>query len=185
MQNSVYRPEFKGSYTDAEKSAQNKKVCSYFAFQFNISENWQHVASPSPRFVTPTWLLAVLADVFHCSKGCNLAEKLGISIPDPSGIHTQTCVLFIYPFIPYFHPATPALLPAHTARISHLWAQLTSPLFPFVFFSWNLSSIWKTLHCMFCSQRRVRFVAAPCKIALLGQGYLGEANWNGGHRCCT
>lgn len=89
MQSSVYRPsEFKGSHTDAKKSAQNKKACSYFAFQFNISENWQHVASLSLRFVTPTWLLAVLADVFRCSKGCNLAEKLGISIPDPSGIYT-------------------------------------------------------------------------------------------------
>lgn len=89
MQSSAYRPsEFKGSHTDAEKSAQNKKACSYFAFQFNISENWQHVASLSPRFVTPTWLLAVLADVFHCSKGCDLAEKLGISIPDPSGVYT-------------------------------------------------------------------------------------------------
>ncbi|KAF3687742.1 CXXC-type zinc finger protein 4 [Channa argus] len=87
MQGSVYRPEFKGSHTDAEKAAQNKKACSYFAFQFNISENWQHVASPSTRFVTPTWLLVVLADVFRCSKGCNLAEKWGISIPDPSG-HT-------------------------------------------------------------------------------------------------
>ncbi|KAK2918886.1 hypothetical protein Q8A73_003257 [Channa argus] len=88
MQGSVYRPEFKGSHTDAEKAAQNKKACSYFAFQFNISENWQHVASPSTRFVTPTWLLVVLADVFRCSKGCNLAEKWGISIPDPSGIYT-------------------------------------------------------------------------------------------------
>lgn len=89
MQSSAYRPsEFKGSHTDAEKSAQNKKACSYFAFQFNISENWQHVASLSLRFVTPTWLLTVLADVFHCSKGCNLAEKLGISIPDPPGVYT-------------------------------------------------------------------------------------------------
>lgn len=93
MQSSVYRPsEFKGSHTDAAKSAQNKEACSYFAFQFNISENWQHVASLSPRFVTPTWLLAVLADVFRCSKGCNLAEKLGISIPDPSGTYTLQSV---------------------------------------------------------------------------------------------
>lgn len=57
MQSSAYGPsKFKGSHTDAVKSAQNKKASSYFAFQFNISENWQHVASLSPRFVTPTWL---------------------------------------------------------------------------------------------------------------------------------
>lgn len=108
MQSSVYRPsEFKGSHTDAEKSAQNKKACSYFAFQFNISENWQHVASLSLRFVTPTWLLAVLADVFRCSKGCNLAEKLGISIPDPSGIYTlNACPAHLPP---------PPLLPSYNA----------------------------------------------------------------------
>lgn len=121
MQSSAYRPsEFKGSHTDAEKSAQNKKACSYFAFQFNISENWQHVASLSPRFVTPTWLLAVLADVLRCSKGCNLAEKLGISIPDPSGIYTLKRVSCSSSplFPPRSHPAPPALLPAHTALIS-------------------------------------------------------------------
>lgn len=113
MQSSAYRPsEFKGSHTDAEKSAQNKKACSYFAFQFNISENWQHVASLSPRFVTPTWLLAVLADVFRCSKGCNLAEKLGISIPDPSGIYTLKRVsCSSSPILPRSHPTSPALLP--------------------------------------------------------------------------
>lgn len=190
MQSSAYRPsEFKGSHTDAEKSAQNKKACSYFAFQFNISENWQHVASLSRRFVTPTWLLAVLADVLRCSKGCNLAEKLGISIPDPSGISTlKTRVLLIFLLIPRSHPATPALLPAHTALIFRLGAQLTSPLHVFVLFSWNLSSTWKLLRCLpyrACSQRRVSFVAALCKIALLGHGYLGEANWNGGRHCCT
>lgn len=89
MQSLAYGPsKFKCSHTDAGKSAQNKKACSCFAFQFNISENWQHVASLSPRLVTPTWLLVVLADVSRCSKGCNLAEKLGISIADPSGICT-------------------------------------------------------------------------------------------------
>lgn len=86
MQSFVYRSsEFEGSHTDADKSAQNKEARFCFAFPFNISESWQRVASFSPRFVTPTWLLVVLADVFRCSKGCNLAEKLGISIPDPSG----------------------------------------------------------------------------------------------------
>lgn len=112
MQSSAYRPsEFKGSHTDAEKSAQNKKACSYFAFQFNISENWQHVASLSLRFVTPTWLLAVLADVFRCSKGCNLAEKLGISIPDPSGIYTLNAC-------PAHPPPLPPLLPSYNASPS-------------------------------------------------------------------
>lgn len=107
MQSSVYRPfEFRGSHTDAEKSAQNKKACSYFAFQFNISENWQHVASLSPRFVTPTWLLVVLADVLRCSKGCNLVEKLGISIPDPSGIDSLKCVSCSS------HPSFHSLLPS-------------------------------------------------------------------------
>lgn len=137
MQSSVYRLEFKGSHTDAEKSAQNKKACSYFAFQFNISENWQHVASPSPRFVTPTWLLAVLADVFHCSKGCDLAQKLGISIPDPPGsINSNACP--VHPS--NSRPTIPALLSFHTTRISHLRAQLISPLPRSVLFSRNLSS---------------------------------------------
>lgn len=189
MQSSVYRPsEFKGSHTDAEKSAQNKKACSYFAFQFNISENWQHVASLSPRFVTPTWLLAVLADVLHCSKGCSLAEKLGISIPDPSGIYTLKRVSCSSSS----SSPTPILqrLPfsLHTAQISHLGAQLTSPLHVFVLVSWNLSSTWKLLRCLpyrACSQRRVSFVAALCKIALLRQGYFGDANWNGVQHCCT
>lgn len=89
----------------------------------------------------------------------------------------------------------PAHLPLHSPLpsnnafpspwISRLWAQLTSPLLLFVLFSWNLCSTWKPLRCMVCSQRRVCFVAALCKNALLGQGYLGEANWNGGHHCCT
>lgn len=87
--------EFKGSHTDAEKSDQNKKACSYFAFQFNISENWQHAASLSPRFVTPTWLLVVLADVFRCSELCRVAAEWGISTPDPSGVRQQMHVLFI------------------------------------------------------------------------------------------
>lgn len=87
--------KFKGSHTDAEKSDQNKKACSYFAFQFNISENWQHAASLSPRFVTPTWLLVVLADVFRCSKLCGVAAEWGISTPDPSGAQEQMHVLFV------------------------------------------------------------------------------------------
>lgn len=141
MQSFAYRPsEFKGSHTDAEKSAQNKKARFYFAFQFSISENWQYVASLSPRFVTPTWLLVVLADVFHCSKGCNLAEKLGISIPDPSGIYTLERVSC--PSSPSFPtPILPRLplFPAHNALISHLRLHLTSTLHLFVLFSGNLS----------------------------------------------
>jgi len=88
MQGFLYGPsKFKSSHTDAEKSAQNERAGSCFAFQFNISENWQHVSLLSPPLVTPTWLLVVLADVFYSSRGCNLAEKFGISIPDPSGIY--------------------------------------------------------------------------------------------------
>lgn len=141
MQSSAYRPsEFEFSHTDAEKSAQNKKACSCFAFQFNISENWQHVASLSLRFVTPTWLLAVLVDVLRCSKGRDLVEKLGISIPDPSGIYKLKCVS-CSSSPSHSHEAKPALLPAHTARISpRLGAQLTPPPHLFVLFSWNLSS---------------------------------------------
>lgn len=89
------------------------------------------------------------------------------------------------PSPPHTRPAAPALVPACTAQISGVEAQLTPPLCLFVLFSWNLSSTWKPLCCRICSQRRVSFVAALCKIALLGQGYLGEANWNGGQRCCT
>lgn len=156
MQSSVYRPsEFKGSHTDAEKSAQNKKACSYFAFQFNISENWQHVSSLSPRFVTPTWLLTVLADVFRCSKGCNLAEKLGISIPDPSGIYTLQRVSCSSPYPPPrlvflcgSHQTTPAL-----STLTRLWFPISELSWPvllhlFVLFSWKLSSTWKLLCCL-------------------------------------
>lgn len=126
MQSFAYRPsEFKGSHTDAEKSAQNKKTRFYFAFQFNISENWQHVALLSPRFVTPTWLLVVLADVFHCSKGCNLAEKLGISIPDPSGIYTLKRVSCSSPF----SSLTPILQRLPFSLLRLLW-------FPVSEFNW-------------------------------------------------
>ncbi|KAK5865575.1 hypothetical protein PBY51_019838 [Eleginops maclovinus] len=115
----------------------NKKACSCFAFQFNISENWQHVASLSLRFVTPTWHLAVLADVLRCSKGCDLAEELGISIHDPAGIYTLKRVsCSSSPPSPDSRAAKPALLPVHTALISpRLGAQLTSQRHLFVLFS--------------------------------------------------
>lgn len=175
MQSSAYGPsKFKGSHTDAVKSAQNKKACSYFAFQFNISENWQHVASLSPRFVTPTWLLVVLADVFRCSKGCNLAEKLGISIPDPSGICTlKTRVLFIFSSSP-----APIL-----QRLP--FSLLTLPWFPVLELNWPLrcislfcfpeisgapESLFTVSYIGVCSQTGVSFVGALYEIGLLGRG---------------
>lgn len=133
MQSFVKRSlEFEGSHTDADKSSQNKKARFCFAFPFNISESWQHVASFSPRFVTPTWLLVVLADVFRCSKGCNLAEKLGISIPDPSGASTLKSVsCSSSPSSPTPILCLPFSLPCNVL-ISHLEVQVTSPLFVFV-----------------------------------------------------
>lgn len=191
MQSSAYRPsEFKGSHTDAEKSAQNKKACSYFAFQFNISENWQHVASLSPRFVTPTWLLAALADVFRCSKGCNLAEKLGISIPDPSGICTLKRVSCSS------SPPSPApiLLRLPSSLLTLLWfprpgALLTLAAAPLCFCFPEISvapeSLAAVSHTGIAPRGGDSFVAELCKIALLGWRFLGEANWNGGQHFCT
>lgn len=152
MQSFAYRPsEFKGSHTDAEKSAQNKRGRFYFAFQFNISENWQHVVSLSPRFVTPTWLLVALADVCRCSKGCDLAEKSGISTPDPCtqvSTHTQTCVLLVFPLLPHSSPVLQCL---PFSLVILLWfpvSDLTSLLHLFALYSWHLSSTWIPLCCL-------------------------------------
>lgn len=94
MQSFAYRPF---AFRDPTQMLVNLlKTRRPTAFQFNISENWQQVALLSPCFVTPTWLLVALTDISHCSKGCNLAEKLGISVPDPSGTNTQTHVLLIF-----------------------------------------------------------------------------------------
>ena len=144
MQSSVYRQsEFKGSHTDAEKSAQNKEACSYFAFQFNISQNWQHVASLSPRSVPPTWLLAALADIFRRSKGSDLAEKLGISITRSLRyLHTQknhmSCSSSPFPGAPR-PPASPPLSP-----LTPLWCPRRGDLSDVASvcfcFSWNPNS---------------------------------------------
>lgn len=99
--------------------------------------------------------------------------------------HSNACPAHLSP-LPLL-PSCNACLPPHS-HCSDSRSSMTSPPHLFVLFSWNLSSTWKLLRCLpfrACSQRRVSFVVALCKIALLGQGYLGEANWNGGQHCCT
>lgn len=92
---------------------------------FNLT--FQRTGSMFPCFATPTWLLDALADVFCSSKSCNLAKRLGISIPNPSGVYTfthWTCAFLI--------SALPPLLPPFNT---------CPPLRSYCFVSWRQSSV--------------------------------------------